>query len=73
MIQVGPMDERGGYFSFGAAAAHAKMIADNATTVVVEVNNNMPSVLGDVMKLSISARWILLPKEIISRCLPYLS
>lgn len=45
MIQVGPMDERG-YFTFGASAAHAKMIADNATTVVVEVNNNMPDVMG---------------------------
>lgn len=45
MLHVAPMDEQG-YFNFGPSAAHAKLIADNATTVIVEVNNNMPIALG---------------------------
>ncbi|WP_054693340.1 acetyl-CoA hydrolase/transferase family protein [Syntrophomonas palmitatica] len=46
MVHVSPMDERGN-FNFGPNVGHAKAIVDNAKTVIVEVNQNMPVVCGE--------------------------
>ena len=45
MIQVTPMDEHGN-FNFGLAASHLADVLDNAKTIIVEVNKNMPWVFG---------------------------
>jgi len=45
MITVSPMD-RHGYFSFGAGAPSSMASIDRADYVVLEVNENMPRVLG---------------------------
>lgn len=45
MISVSPMDSHG-YFSFGCACGLAKGIADCADIVILEVNENMPRILG---------------------------
>lgn len=45
MVTVAPMD-RHGYFSFGCTCGLSKCIADNSKTVIVEVNRNMPRILG---------------------------
>jgi len=45
VVQVAPMDEHG-FFSFGAANTYCFEGALRATTVIVEVNHNMPRVPG---------------------------
>ncbi|MBI3794718.1 MAG: GNAT family N-acetyltransferase [Nitrospinae bacterium] len=46
LIQVGPPDEDG-MCSFGVAVDIVKSAAENATTVIAQVNPNMPRTLGD--------------------------
>lgn len=45
MVTVSPMDKHG-YFSFGCTCGLSKCIADNSRIVIVEVNSNMPRILG---------------------------
>ena len=45
MVTVSPMDSQG-YFHFGCTVGLAKCIADKCKTVIVEVNENMPRILG---------------------------
>ncbi len=45
MATVSPMDKHG-YFSFGAGAPSCMAAIENAEYVILEVNNNMPRVLG---------------------------
>ncbi|MEN6326192.1 MAG: acetyl-CoA hydrolase/transferase C-terminal domain-containing protein [Syntrophomonas sp.] len=45
MATVSPMDKHG-YFSFGAAASASWASIENARCVILEVNSNMPRVLG---------------------------
>jgi butyryl-CoA:acetate CoA-transferase len=45
MAQVAPMDKHG-YFNFGASATSCWAAIEKAETVIVEVNENMPRVLG---------------------------
>lgn len=45
MATVSPMDKHG-YFSFGAGCPSAMAAVENAQYVMLEVNNNMPRVLG---------------------------
>ena len=45
MVTVSPMDKHG-YFSFGCTCGLSKGIMDKADIVIVEVNENMPRVLG---------------------------
>ncbi len=45
MIQVTPMDEHG-YFNFGPSCSHLKALCDTAKTVILEVNDNMPTCYG---------------------------
>nr|WP_319490344.1 acetyl-CoA hydrolase/transferase C-terminal domain-containing protein [uncultured Desulfobacter sp.] len=45
MLKTAPMD-RFGYFNFGIANSFQKSIIENADTVIVEVNENMPCCLG---------------------------
>lgn len=45
MIQVSPMDNHG-YFNFGLQNSLTKAMLDKAKYVIVEVNQNMPRVLG---------------------------
>lgn len=45
MIMVSPMD-RHGYFSFGAGAPSSWAAIETADYVILEINNNMPRVLG---------------------------
>lgn len=45
MATVAPMDKHG-YFSFGAGSAACMAAIENAEYVIVEVNENMPRVLG---------------------------
>lgn len=45
MAMVSPMDKHG-YFSFGAAASASWASIENARCVILEVNRNMPRVLG---------------------------
>ncbi len=45
MATVSPMDKHG-YFSFGAAASASWASIENARCVILEVNRNMPRVLG---------------------------
>ena len=45
MATVAPMDKHG-YFSFGAGCSSAMAAVENAEYVLVEVNSNMPRVLG---------------------------
>ena len=44
-IQVAPMDEHG-YFSFGVTVSHYAAAIEKARAVIVEVNEDMPSVHG---------------------------
>ena len=44
-IQVAPMDEHG-YFSFGVTVSHYAAAIEQARVVIVEVNEDMPSVHG---------------------------
>ena len=44
-IQVAPMDDHG-YFSFGVSPSHYAAAIENARTVIVEVNEDMPRVHG---------------------------
>jgi Acetyl-CoA hydrolase len=44
-IQVAPMDEHG-YFSFGLSVSHYAAAIEKARAVIVEVNEDMPSVHG---------------------------
>ncbi|WP_020585305.1 acetyl-CoA hydrolase/transferase family protein [Desulfobacter curvatus] len=45
MLKAAPMD-RFGYFNFGVANSFQKSMIENADTVIVEVNENMPCCLG---------------------------
>jgi butyryl-CoA:acetate CoA-transferase len=45
MIQVAPMDNHG-YFNFGPQASHLMAMLEQTKTIIVEVNENMPRVLG---------------------------
>ena len=45
MVTVAPMDKHG-YFSFGCACGLSKCIAGKSKIVIVEVNENMPRILG---------------------------
>jgi len=45
MAQVTPMDEHG-YFNFGASATSCWAAIEKAECVIVEINNNIPRVLG---------------------------
>jgi butyryl-CoA:acetate CoA-transferase len=45
MIQVAPMDEHG-YFNFGPNASHLMAVCERAKILIVEVNKNVPRVLG---------------------------
>ncbi|WP_066635610.1 acetyl-CoA hydrolase/transferase family protein [Desulfolucanica intricata] len=45
MLTVSPMDEHG-FFNFGLQSAFSKATIDKAKIVIVEVNQNMPRVLG---------------------------
>lgn len=45
VAMVSPMDKHG-YFSFGAGAASAWAAAETAQNIILEVNKNMPRVLG---------------------------
>lgn len=45
VFQVAPMDEHG-YFNFGPNASHMAAVCETADKVIVEVNKNMPRVLG---------------------------
>jgi acyl-CoA hydrolase len=45
MVRTAPMDEKG-FFNFGIANSFQKAIIDNAKTVIVEVNENIPQCLG---------------------------
>jgi len=44
-IQVAPMDEHG-YFSFGVSVSHYAAAIEKARAVIVEVNEDMPSIHG---------------------------
>ena len=46
MITVSPMDNHG-YFSLGTSCDYSSTVAKNCKILLVEVNNNMPRVLGD--------------------------
>lgn len=45
VLQVSPMDSHG-YFNFGLSASHLRAVCDTAKKIIVEVNQNMPVVLG---------------------------
>ena len=45
MVTVAPMDEHG-YFNFGGSIGVSKCIADKSKIVIVEVNENVPRILG---------------------------
>ena len=45
MFQVAPMDEHG-YFNFGPTASHMMAMCEQAKTIIVEVNKNVPRCLG---------------------------
>lgn len=45
MFQVAPMDEHG-FFNFGPNASHMMACCEQAKTIIVEVNENMPRCLG---------------------------
>ena len=45
MVTVSPMDKHG-YFNFGGSIGVSKCIADKSKIVIVEVNENMPRILG---------------------------
>jgi butyryl-CoA:acetate CoA-transferase len=45
VFQVAPMDEHG-WFNFGPNASHMGAVCENAKTIIVEVNKNMPRCLG---------------------------
>ncbi len=45
MFQVSPMDKHG-YFSFGPSASHMAAVCDKSKVIIVEVNPNLPRVLG---------------------------
>ncbi|MCQ4637405.1 butyryl-CoA:acetate CoA-transferase [Anaerovorax odorimutans] len=45
MFQVAPMDQHG-YFNFGPSASHMMAMCEQAETIIVEVNENMPRCLG---------------------------
>ena len=45
MIQVSPMDQHG-YFNFGLNASQLEAMCEITDTIIVEVNENMPSVQG---------------------------
>lgn len=45
MFQVAPMDEHG-FFNFGPNASHMMACCEQAETIIVEVNKNMPRCLG---------------------------
>ncbi len=45
MFQVSPMDSHG-YFNFGPNASHMMAMCEQAKTIIVEVNENMPRCLG---------------------------
>lgn len=45
MVTVSPMD-RHGYFHFGCTVGLSKCIASKCKTIIVEVNENMPRILG---------------------------
>lgn len=48
LVTVSPMDKYG-YFTFGAVNDHTGAAARSCGTVIVEVNKNMPRVLGDTL------------------------
>ncbi len=48
LTTVSPMDKHG-YFTFGAVNDHPGAAARNCGTLIVEVNENMPRVLGDTL------------------------
>ncbi len=48
LTTVSPMDKHG-YFTFGAVNDHPGAAARNCQTLIVEVNKNMPRVLGDTL------------------------
>jgi butyryl-CoA:acetate CoA-transferase len=45
MFQVAPMDDDG-FFNFGPSASHSKAVCDTASTIIVEVNENIPRCHG---------------------------
>ncbi len=45
MFQVAPMDAHG-YFNFGPTASHMMAMCEQAKTIIVEVNKNVPRCLG---------------------------
>ena len=45
MVTVSPMDKHG-FFNFGGSIGVSKCIADKSKIVIVEVNENMPRILG---------------------------
>lgn len=45
MFQVAPMDAHG-YFNFGPSASHMMAMCEQAQTIIVEVNKNLPRCLG---------------------------
>lgn len=53
MSQVSPMDEKG-YFSFGITAAYTTALLEEAKSIIVEVNENMPHTHGRGMRIHIS-------------------
>lgn len=46
LATVSPMDKHG-YFSFGVSVDYTSKVAEQATLVILEVNENMPRTLGD--------------------------
>lgn len=59
MFQVAPMDEHG-YFNFGPTASHMMAMCEQAKTIIVEVNKNVPRCLGgkEEKRASTFPRWI---------------
>ena len=52
MLSVSPMDEKG-YFNLSGALGAERGIADTAKKIIVEVNENLPRVMGDPAGTSI--------------------
>ncbi|MBN9619286.1 MAG: acetyl-CoA hydrolase/transferase family protein [Actinobacteria bacterium] len=48
LVEASPPDNAG-YFSFGIGAGYTRAMIDNARTVIVEVNDQCPRLLGDCM------------------------
>lgn len=45
ILQTAPMDEHG-YFNFGPSNSHSAALCENANTVIIEVNENIPYCYG---------------------------